>query len=246
MTGNHFYVSIFKDMTERKELEELMIRYEKMSDAGQLAAGIAHEIRNPLTSLKGFLQLLQAGVKGRDEYYKIMLEEIEKMEKITTELLFVSKPLTDHLKMEPVTEMIRDVVTLMSTQAKIKGIDISHIAEEEDASFIYCDRSQVKQVLLNLIKNSIEAMEEPGRIVVKTIKNTEEICIQVTDEGAGVPDELIHKLGEPFFTTKKGGTGLGLMITKKILERHNGKLSVKRNEEKGSTFMISFPTQEGI
>ncbi|MFC2946899.1 ATP-binding protein [Virgibacillus sediminis] len=241
MTGSIFYASIIKDMTERKELEEMIIRYEKMSDAGQLAAGIAHEIRNPLTSLKGFLQLLQAKVKGRDEYYKIMLEEIEKMEKITTELLFVSKPLTENMKMEPVTEMIEDVVTLLSTQARIKGIDIEYAGE--DGAFVYCDRSQVKQVLLNLIKNAVEAMEEPGTIQVKAKKSEEDVCIQIIDEGAGIPEELIQKLGEPFFTTKKSGTGLGLMITKKILERHNGKLSIKRNREKGSTFGIYFPIQ---
>ncbi|WP_163972151.1 ATP-binding protein [Oceanobacillus halotolerans] len=236
-----FLVSILKDITEKKEAEELMIRSEKMSVAGQLAAGIAHEIRNPLTSLKGFLQLLQAGVNHKKEYYKIMVDEIEKMETITSELLYISKPLTEYKQEESLQQMLDDVVALLKPQAKLRNIIIRYDVASNIT--IYCDRSQIKQVFINLIKNAIEAMENGGEIKVTATKEDKTIAVDVVDEGPGVPEEIIHKLGEPFFTTKQDGTGLGLMITQQILERHDGKLEIMRNEKKGSTFRIELPIQ---
>ena len=233
-----YYVASVHDITEKKETEEMMIRSEKMSIAGQLAAGIAHEIRNPLTSIKGFLQLLQAGVNRKDVYYKIMIDEIEKMETITSELLFISKPLTDNKKQESILQMIQDVTELLKPQAKLKNIFIETVG---DNLFIYCDRSQITQVLINIIKNAIEAMEEAGKIKVSIMNLEFEVRIDITDEGPGIDEEVIHKLGEPFFTTKQQGTGLGLMITKQLLERHNAKLEILQNKVKGSTFRIIFP-----
>ncbi|MFD2045751.1 ATP-binding protein [Ornithinibacillus salinisoli] len=234
-----YFLAAVRDISDKKDIEEMMIRSEKMSIAGQLAAGVAHEIRNPLTSIKGFLQLLQAGVNRKDVYYKIMIDEIEKMEKITSELLFISKPLTDQKKEEAVSQMIEDVVKLLKSQAKIKNISINY--HKEDELYVYCDRSQIKQVLLNLIKNAIEAMEDSGEINVSVLLIDSYVQIDIRDEGPGIPEEVIHKLGEPFFTTKQSGTGLGIMITKQILERHDATLEILQNEEKGSTFRIRFP-----
>ncbi len=236
-----YYASAVKDITDKKEAEEMMIRSEKMSVAGQLAAGIAHEVRNPLTSLKGFLQLLQAGVNRKEEYYKIMIDEIEKMETITSELLFISKPLTDNKKMEIVQEMAEDVVTLLRPQAKLNNIEIRF--DRTGNQTVYCDRSQIKQVLINIVKNAIEAMEDPGDIQLNVLTGENNILLDIVDEGPGIPEEIIHKLREPFFTTKQSGTGLGLMITTQILERHDGRLEILQNENKGSTFRIILPKQ---
>lgn len=238
ISGEHIYVCTSRDITDKKETEEMIIRSEKMSIAGQLAAGIAHEIRNPLTSIKGFLQLLQAGVNRKDVYYKIMIDEIEKMETITSELLFISKPLTDNKKQESILQMIKDVMELLRPQANLKNILIEIVGEEK---FIYCDKSQIKQVLINILKNAIEAMEDAGVITVTLKESDAEVRIDIADEGPGIDEEVIHKLGEPFFTTKQQGTGLGLMITKQLLERHNAKLEILQNEVKGSTFRIIFP-----
>jgi len=235
----HYYIATLKDISDKKEAEEMMVRSEKMSIAGQLAAGVAHEIRNPLTSLKGFIQLLQAGVKRKEEYYNIMIEEIEKMEKITSELLFVSKPLTDHKKEESIEKMLQDITVLLKPQAKLKGIDIQYDIPE--SMRIYCDRSQIKQVLINLVKNAIEAMEEEGMIQLIAASDDSGISLSIIDEGSGIPEEIIHKLGEPFFTTKQSGTGLGIMISKQILEQHDATLDIKQNKGKGSTFLIRFP-----
>lgn len=216
-----------------------MIRSEKMSVAGQLAAGIAHEIRNPLTSLKGFLQLLQAGVSREDAYHNIMVDEIEKMENITSELLFISKPMTDHKEMVKLPEMVEDVVTLLQPEAKLKNIEIK--MKQISSQNVNCDRSQIKQVFINILKNAIEAMDAPGCIKISSQLQKQGMAIDISDEGPGIPEEIIHKLGEPFFTTKQNGTGLGLMITRQILERHEGKLEILQNEETGSTFKVILP-----
>ncbi|RYG71419.1 PAS domain S-box protein [Lentibacillus lipolyticus] len=238
----YYYAVSTKDITAKKEAEEMMIRSEKMSVAGQLAAGIAHEIRNPLTSLKGFLQLLQAGVNRKEEYYQIMVDEIEKMEAITSELLFISKPMTDHKDWENLPELIDDVITLLKPQAKLKNIVLTQ--EGEDKLDVYCDRSQIKQVFINILKNGIEAMEASGCIQVYYCLLDQMVQIDIIDQGPGVPDEFIHKLGEPFFTTKESGTGLGIMITKQILDRHGGTLQIMHNKDEGSTFRILLPRTE--
>jgi len=233
------YLALIKNISDKKEAEELLIRSEKMSVAGQLASGVVHEIRNPLTSLKGFIDLLQAGIERKEEYFKIMVDEIEKIEKISTELLYVSKPLTHDHSYQWLRPLISDVITLLNTQAVKKDIKIELFCA--DNIIIYADQSQMKQVFINLIKNSIEAMEKPGKITIM-VKKLDDFClIAITDEGPGIPKELIHKVKEPFFTTKKEGTGLGLMITHRIIDNHNGLLNIIPNYETGTTFEIRLP-----
>jgi two-component system sporulation sensor kinase A len=233
-------VSVTKDITDKKEAEEMMIRSEKMSVAGQLAAGVAHEIRNPLTSLKGFLQLLQAGIDRKEEYYSIMAEEIEKIETITSELLFVSKPMTEAKKVEQLSSMLTDVITLLKAQAKLFTIEIQMDIDEEIK--VFCDRLQLKQVFINLIKNAVEEMQNNGGLIQVIANTNESHCfVEIIDEGRGIPDNILHKLKEPFFTTKKDGTGLGLMISSQILEKHGGDLEIMQNKTKGSTFRVILP-----
>ncbi|WP_117169570.1 ATP-binding protein [Paraliobacillus sediminis] len=238
-THEKLYISLSKDITDKKEAEQMLIRSEKMSIAGQLAAGVAHEIRNPLTSLKGFVQLLQAGIDRKDEYYKIMIDEIEKIDAISSELLFIAKPMTDERKNENVSDMIQDVMTLLNTQAKVYNINLDSQIEIDHT--VYCDRTQIKQVLINLIKNAIEEMPDGGAIKIQVTDDHTYCIISVIDEGPGIPESLLHKLKEPFFTTKKEGTGLGLMISNKIVENHNGKLNISQNQNKGSTFSVLLP-----
>lgn len=241
------FVGITRDITDRKELEEMMVRSEKLSVAGQLAAGIAHEIRNPLTSLKGFLQLLQSGVEAKNEYYNIMEEELQKIETITSELLFISKPMTDVKKPEKVVLLINDVITLLTSEAKRANVDFS--LNDEQNPTVLCDRSQIKQVFINLLKNAIESMEHGGKIEIDVYEDMDKnMCvIDIFDEGHGISPDIVHKLTEPFFTTKKEGTGLGLMITNEILQRHGGRLNIYLPEnKKGSHFQVSLPLKTTI
>src|SRR5699024_8701221 len=232
-TNTAVYLFLVDNMTDKKEAEEILIRSEKMSVAGQLASGVVHEIRNPLTSLKGFIDLLRAGIDRKEEYFKIMVDEIEKIEKISTELLYVSKPLTHDHSYQWLRPLISDVITLLNTQAVKKDIKIELFCA--DNIIIYADQSQMKQVFINLIKNSIEAMEKPGKITIM-VKKLDDFClIAITDEGPRIPKERIHKVKEPSFTTKKEGTGLGLMITHRIIDNHNGLLNIIPNYETGTT-----------
>ncbi|WP_017472073.1 ATP-binding protein [Amphibacillus jilinensis] len=238
-TKNVIYLILVKNISDKKEAEEMLIRSEKMSVAGQLAAGVVHEIRNPLTSLKGFIDLLQAGIDREQEYYKIMIDEIDKIETISAELLFISKPLTHNQNYQWLKPMIKDVIVLLNTQAKNFDIQLELICPDDFV--VYVDRSQMKQVFINLIKNAIEAMSNPGKVVTK-VEIRKGLCvISVIDEGPGIPPHLIHKVKEPFFTTKKDGTGLGLMITTRIIENHNGLFEIITNHDKGTTFEVHLP-----
>lgn len=238
LTDEFFYIFISEDITHLKKSEEMLVQSEKLSSAGQLAAGVAHEIRNPLTSLKGFLQLMESGVDGDGVYLKIMKEEIEKIEAISTELLFIAKPSTNIFQLEDLISLVNEVCILMNSQARMKDIELVKNFDT-DRYMLYCDRSQIKQVLINLIKNAIEAMKDSGKIEIH-IHTKNKLIIEIQDEGPGIPDELKNKLGEPFFTTKQTGTGLGLVVTNQLLNNHSAKLEVLDRQTGGSNFRITF------
>lgn len=237
-----YYLSTMYDITHKKILEEVMIQSEQMSVAGQLAAGVAHEIRNPLTSLKGFLQLLQAGVDGKDAYYKIMIDEINKIESITSELLYISKPLSVKKEMESTKAMIIEVVSLLAGEARLNSVNIETVIKND--YLIYCNRTQIKQALINLVKNAIDAVEKNSTVYITSQLKNKYIYIDIIDEGPGIPEDMISKLRKPFYTTKEEGTGLGLMMTQRIIDEHKGRLDIFQNKEKGSTFRIILPKTE--
>lgn len=228
------------DITHQVKLEELIVQSEKLSVAGQLAAAIVHEIRNPLTALKGFLQLLAAGVDAKDAYYKIMIDEINKIETIASELLFMAKPMTASKQAESIHHMIEEVIALLQSEARMKNIQI--IGKNLLDTTVFCNRTQIKQALINIVKNAIEAVDADGKIMITmNIHDDNYVSIDIIDEGPGVSEDIIHKLSEPFYTTKREGTGLGLMVTQKIIDEHQGTLQVKKNETKGSTFRLKLP-----
>lgn len=228
---------IAKDLTQQKKSEEMLIRSEKLSVVGELSASIAHEIRNPLTSLKGFLQLLKSSMDQVPAYFDIMTDEISRIESITGELLLHAKPQAHQFQEESITEITKQVVVLLSSQALINNIVIN--TRYDDFPKIRCIDSQIKQVLINIIKNSIESMPKGGEINIHLKKISEqEICIHIADEGCGIPEELLNKVGLPFYTTKEKGTGLGMLTTLKIIETHGGRLDIASEVGKGTVIDI--------
>ncbi|RED64687.1 ATP-binding protein [Cohnella lupini] len=231
---------IIRDISERKKNEELLINSEKLYVAGQLAAGIAHEIRNPLTSLKGFLQLIASGRRNNSSYYDIMNAELDRIEDIVSELLMLSKPQVYELTYQDMRVMMRDTVTLLETQAILHNIAIE--AEYgNDPLWIYGVENQVKQVFINVIKNAIEAMIDGGAIGIKLSRESDGVYVRIRDEGPGIGEDQLAKMGQPFYTTKEKGTGLGLMVSYKIVDNHQGKIDVKSEIGKGTLFEIMLP-----
>ncbi|WP_372662655.1 ATP-binding protein [Cohnella sp.] len=231
---------IIRDISERKKNEELLINSEKLYVAGQLAAGIAHEIRNPLTSLKGFLQLIVSGRKHNNTYYDIMNAELDRIEDIVSELLMLSKPQVYELVYQDLRVMMRDTVTLLETQAILHNIAIE--AEYgTDPLWIYGVENQVKQVFINVIKNAIEAMIDGGAIKISLSRENDGVYVRIHDEGPGIDEGQLAKMGQPFYTTKERGTGLGLMVSYKIVDNHHGKIKVNSELGKGTIFEIMLP-----
>ncbi|HLO11644.1 MAG TPA: ATP-binding protein, partial [Pseudoneobacillus sp.] len=238
------YLAIRNDITERKKTEEVLHRQDKLAAVGQLAAGVAHEIRNPLTSMKGYAEFLQLDEKDpeRMEFLNIILDEIERVNTIVEDFMVLAKPKAVELEEKNVVPVIKNVVSLLEFEARKKNVHLSFDCNQEIIQ-IECDENRLKQVFLNFIKNGIEAMPNGGDLHVKTIIHENNVQISIQDSGVGIPKEKLKKLGEPFFTTKKNGNGLGLMVSFKIIESHNGKVFVESEPNKGTTFNILLPAK---
>jgi len=223
--------------------EDNLLKNDKMALIGQLAAGIAHEIRNPLTSIKGFIQLMKSEPIKNDQYLEIIDQEIDRISSITNELMIFAKP--NHLNYEhqDLKMILRSCITLLEGVAYQKQIQIVLDSCEEPV-YVFCDKQKIKQVIINLIKNALESMEDPGIITICMRKHEGQGVLSITDEGCGIPNELVGKLGQPFFTTKSNGNGLGLMMCYKIMEEHEGRIEVESELGIGTTFYVFLPLED--
>lgn len=234
---------ILRDISERKQTEELMLKSEKLSIAGQLAAGIAHEIRNPLTAIKGFLQLMKPTMEENEHYFEIVFSELSRIELILSELLMLAKPQQNAVKERVnLKKIISEVTALLETQANLKGIFIK-TDYEHDSMYINGDQNQLKQVFINLIKNAVESMPDGGTVHILMTEDEYSVNVTVKDEGDGIPENVLKRIGEPFLTTKEKGTGLGLMVTFNLIKNHQGAIQVDSKPDRGTAFHITFPKQ---
>ncbi|GLB59831.1 PAS domain S-box protein [Cytobacillus sp. NCCP-133] len=232
------YQIIIKDITGQKKTEEKLQNAEKLSVVGQLAAGIAHEIRNPLTAIKGFTQLLNEERQG--DFAEVILNELERIEDIVNDLLVLAKPQITEMEETNLITVVKSVITLLNSQAVMENILIELTHSQSDFH-VKCEKDKIKQVLINIIKNSIEAMPVGGKINVDIRQDNNFVIISVEDEGIGIPEERLAKLGEPFYSTKEKGTGLGIMICKKIIKNHGGNLYIHSKENEGTTVRVTLP-----
>lgn len=243
MENDFTVVLIIRSIQDRKAHQQLTIKTEKLSLAGQLAASIAHEVRNPLTSIKGFIKLAREDVM-HDEYYNIIEEEIDRIETIASELLVLGKPMSIEIEKCDAGKMLRDVCILLQSQAVMRKIDIQ-FHTIEPGCFIQCNAGQMKQVFINLIKNATEAMENGGVIHVSARLSEDKVQVVIQDEGKGMPESVLKKLGEPFYSTKADGTGLGLMVCFNIVEQYAGTIRVESKVDEGTVFTIELPFVSG-
>ncbi|WP_238655848.1 ATP-binding protein [Paenibacillus piscarius] len=233
-------VHVSRDMTERNRIEELLRRSEKLTTVGQLAAGVAHEIRNPLTTLRGFLQLQQEKKVLVPLHIDLMLSELDRINMIVSEFLILAKPQAVHFQQRDLRHIVGDVVSLLDSQAHLFGIEFATNFSAEPA-MVHCEENQLKQVFINVIKNAIEAMPDGGTITLEQHQQENSIVIVITDEGGGVPEDMLPKLGEPFFTNKESGTGLGLMVSQRIIQAHKGSLEISSEYGRGAQVIIKLP-----
>ncbi|WP_010282909.1 ATP-binding protein [Bacillus timonensis] len=235
-------VTIGRDISNVKAAEELALRREKLSVVGELAAGIAHEIRNPLTTIKGFVQFQKEKNESTTEISDIILSELDRINQIVSELLVFSKPQSKILKEFKVKELIDYVNKLTSHEATLYNVEV--IVENHAAdSILYGDINELIQVFVNVIKNSIDAMPDGGKTRIRTNNVSDKVKIEVIDTGIGIPKERLEKIGEPFFTLKEKGMGLGLTMSNKIIQDHKGTFTIKSKVGFGTKVIITLPSK---
>ncbi|MFC4321929.1 MASE3 domain-containing protein [Litchfieldia salsa] len=230
------------DITSLKKAEELLQKSEKLAVVGELAAGLAHEIRNPLTTLKGFTQLLGSSVAPMNQtFINIMLSELDRIESITNEFMVVAKPQAVKYEIYDLKLLIHSISLFAGPQSLLHNVELI-VDIKTSTTNVYCDVNQLKQVLINLIKNSFEAMTCGGVLTIELDQlDHTHIVIRIKDTGIGIPAEIIPRLGEPFYTLKEKGTGLGLMVSFRIIEAHKGTIHFDSIENVGTTVEIRLP-----
>ena len=238
------YVTRMADRTDKVILEKRLAHRESLYEVGQLAASIAHEIRNPITTLKGFTQLLRNSTAEESEKYLTVIDdEIIRMESILNEMLILSKPSIEEKTYISLPKLLSTMINLFQPKARIEGISIIQNTGDLDDVFIFGDEAKLKQVLLNLMKNSLEAMAHGGKLTISLeALEDNKVNVLVSDTGQGMSVSQLKQIFMPFFTTRSDGTGLGLPFVIKTIEEHGGTVSVSSEIGVGSEFILSFPS----
>ncbi len=243
-------VAIFDDLTEQKEMEEELRRADRLRSLGELSAGVAHEIRNPLTGIATTAQVLKEKLEDepeKTEYINVILDEIKRLDDIIKNLLTFARPLNPEPAEFRIGRVLEEAIALMKEKASERGVDLRLEMElEDDACFL--DGDQIKQVALNLIMNGIEACDKGGEILVGVgeAADSKNILIEFSDTGEGIQPDAADKLYNPFFTTRAEGTGLGLSITRKIIDSHGGHIYHESAEGKGTRFYVEIPRRVAV
>lgn len=240
-------VEVFSDMTEIKNLEDEVQRARTLSDLGEMAANVAHEIRNPLGGIGGFAALLERELDVDDPRRNLVrkiIEGVSGLNRIAANLLYYTRPMQPRMLKQDIVFVIDEVLALMEVELEQDG---KNIAIERnfpaECQEIKLDSEMFHQVLLNLLKNAVESMDDNGKmkVGVRMESDSRNLVVSVEDNGVGMSESVQKKLFNPFFTTKANGTGLGLAIMKKIIDMHKGRITVKSEEGKGSLFEIRMP-----
>lgn len=233
------FEGIIRDVTARKELEHIVARFDRINMVGAMAVSVAHEIRNPLTTARGYLQFLQLrpGCNQYKDRYELIIKELDNANTIVSEYVLLAKDKVADLRYCNLNTIITTVVPLL--QATTSAYNVYIKLDLEDIPELYLDENEIRQLLLNLVRNGAEAMPSGGEVVISTFQEDNKVALSVSDSGSGIPPHILDNLGMPFMTTKNFGTGLGLSICYRIANRHNAAIRVQ-TDSAGTTFYIYF------
>ncbi len=235
-------IFILRDLRQIRDLEEQVRQSEKLAAVGRLAAGVAHEVRNPLSSMRGLARFLARGMDEASreaEYLKVMVGEIDRINRVVTGLLDFARPPRPELSSVDLNDLLRHTLGLVTDDARHQGVDIIEELSENSLKAL-ADRDQTIQAVLNVLLNGIEAMPDGGQLTVRTYTDSGQAVISIEDTGPGVEPEDRSQLFDPFYTTKKSGTGLGLALVARIMEAHHGRVVVGGQAGQGSVFSLYF------
>lgn len=236
-----FLLTVMHDVTAKKLLEREIIRLEKFNLIGQLAGGISHEVRNPMTTVRGFLQFLaqKPEYTKHIEYFNLMISELDRANSIISDFLSISKnnPFNKYV-LQNLQELLNRIKPLIETDALEKGIQLLYCTTKTPE--IFGNEHELRQMIFNLVHNGIDAMPSGGTLTLRAFRQDDNVVLAVQDQGKGIDKSIIDRLGTPFLTTKDNGTGLGLAMCYGIAQRHNATIHVATSSQ-GTTFEVHFP-----
>lgn len=231
--------TILRDISSHKRMERELDRLDRLNLIGEMAASISHEVRNPMTTVRGFMQLLYDKEENQSHrsYYDLMIEELDRANSILTEFLSISRTKATERRVQNLNLIISSMLPLLEANAVANNQSIR--TDLKDIPDLLLDDKETRQVILNLSRNGLEAMAGEGTLMIRTYQDNEEVVLEIQDQGPGISPELLERLGTPFFTTKTEGTGLGLAICYGIAARHEARIEVDTGE-KGTIFRVRF------
>ncbi|SPF49625.1 Sensory box protein [Candidatus Desulfosporosinus infrequens] len=238
--GSKLIFKVLIDITDRKNADRELARLDRLNMVGKMAAGIAHEVRNPLTTVHGFLQLLAAkdDTKQYHEFYKLMIEELERANLIITDFLSLASNKTSDFELINISRIVRSLAPLLAADALNQDKEIC--LELEQVTATQGNENELRQLLLNLARNGLEAMQGGSTLTIQTLESENYIILRVCDQGGGIDPMILEKIGTPFLTTKERGTGLGLAICQSIAAHHNAVINYESSPT-GTTVTVKFP-----
>lgn len=231
---------------ELQQTFEQLLQAEKLASLGELAAGIVHEVRNPLASIKGAVEILEdqkTATLSRHEFAQLAKAEIDRLDKLVGEFLRFARPASLAVEPNKVNDIIGSVISLLENQAASQGVSIE-VALDDSLPNIMADREQIRQVVLNLGINALQSMVDGGKLTFRTFQSEGFHVVEIADTGVGIDKKIVPKIFDPFFTTKAKGIGLGLSIAHKIVSQHHGRLRV-RSAGRGAVFTLELPMSGG-
>ena len=244
-------ILMIEDQTETHLLRQQVQQNNRLATIGQIAAGTAHEIRNPLTAIKGFLQVIghkmkENGQQKEHGYIDIMLREISRISSLVGEFLMLSKPRHLNVQSVNVTKVFNDILPIIKNEALLYNIDVVIKRQLTTIPMVEADGELLKQVFLNVSKNAIESMKDGGLLTIrlKTHEKRKYVIVEIKDTGPGIPSQVLKKIYEPFFTTKENGTGLGLPICRQILREIDGDIKIE-SKDSGTKVQVYLPLARG-